>query len=93
MNINSLFFFENKEKVMTLVLKYDEFLLQFVEQMGRRISEFNLSRLVISLRGKVAFELGRVLCRNYASLPRENRKIILSLLDKNNELKEGFIEC
>lgn len=92
-NINSLFFFENKEKVMRLVLKYEEFLLQFVEQIGRRISEFDLSKLVTSLNGKVAFELGRVLCRNYASLPKENRKIVLSLLDKNKELKEGFIEC
>jgi hypothetical protein len=91
-NFNALFFFENRNKILSLVMKYSEYLPIFIEQISRRINDFDLSKL-LSLKGKVAYELGRILCRSFIYLSKENRELVLNWLDKNIELKEGFLQC
>jgi len=90
--LNSLFFFEDRDKVLELIIKYKEYLPIFVEQFGRRLNEFNLSKL-LSLKGKVGIELGKTLCRNLSNLKRENKELILRWVNENEDLKEGFLEC
>ena len=90
--LNSLFFFEDKEKVLELVIKYKEYLPNFIQQFGRRLSDFDLSKL-LSLKGEIGIELGKALCRNFANLKRENRELILKWINENEDLKEGFLEC
>jgi len=90
--LNSLFFFEDRDKVLELIIKYKEYLPTFVEQFGRRLNEFNLSKL-LSLKGKIGTELGKTLCRNFSNLKRENKELILRWVNENEDLKEGFLEC
>ncbi|WP_338599088.1 hypothetical protein V6M85_09240 [Sulfolobus tengchongensis] len=91
-SFNAIFFFENKEKILDLIIKYDEYLPLFIEQIGRRINEFDLSKL-LTLKGKLGMELGRILCRNFIYLSNKNREIVLYWLSKNDELRNGFLQC
>jgi len=90
--LNSLFFFEDKEKVLELIIKYKEYLPNFIEQFGRRLNEFDLSKL-LSIKGEIGIELGKTLCRNFANLKRENKELVLKWINENEALKEGFLEC
>ncbi|AAK43224.1 hypothetical protein SULI_04390 [Saccharolobus solfataricus] len=89
---NAIFFFDNKEKVIELMIKREQYLKLFIEQIGRRINDFDLFKL-LSLNNKLTSELGKILCRNFIYLSKKNREIVLEWLSKNNELKEGFLQC
>lgn len=89
---NAIFFFDNKEKVLELMIKREQYLKLFIEQIGRRINDFDLFKL-LSLNNKLTSELGKILCRNFIYLSKKNREIVLEWLSKNNELKEGFLQC
>ncbi|SAI86766.1 hypothetical protein AB1303_08610 [Saccharolobus solfataricus] len=89
---NAVFFFDNKEKVLELIIKREDYLQPFIEQIGRRINDFDLFKL-LSLNSKLTTELGKTLCRNFIYLSKKNRELVLEWLSKNKELKDGFLQC
>ncbi|MEM3222051.1 MAG: hypothetical protein QXQ97_06715 [Saccharolobus sp.] len=91
-NFNALFFFDNKERVLLLVMKHKEHLPTFIEQISRRINEFDLSKL-LPLNENIGKELGKILCRNFVYLNKQNKELVLQWLSANPDLREGFLEC